>query len=386
MIRFQCTHCGHRMKVADAHAGKRGKCPKCARVVVVPPQSTLVSATCGNCGGKMHVSPTYAGKEIVCPRCKNALVVPAAQMPAPSHEPAGSTLSQAPLADSADSLTLVDVPDEYKISRRPPVFPDTPTQALDTDQTQDEPPTDETEPAGGRKLPWPIDIFLYPTSPPGLIHLAIFAGVPIVMAVLLRLLGPFRMALGLPAWIVRILIGLYMAWYLAECVRDSAQGRTRAPDAFAMVGAGEMYSQALHIVGCYMIFVVPPLWYHFLAQRHDTIFWALVAYGVFFFPMGLLACIMFDSVRGLNPIILIPSIFSTFFQYCALVLLVAAIILGVWATGRTLMPEDPQQRPAVGFQILAAAMYCASLYVSFVVAHLLGRFYYRYQQKLNWDV
>jgi len=374
------------MKVADAHAGKRGKCPKCARTVAVPPQSTLIPVSCTNCAQTTHVPQNYAGKKIACPQCKNACAVPELSKQALTPAQADKPQSKLNPAESTGSLTLVDVPDEYKISRRPPTFPDTPGQALDTDRTGEEPPTEDTEPIGGRKLPWPIDIFLYPTSPPGLIHLAIFAGVPIIMGVLLRLLGPFRMALGLPAWIVRILIGLYMLWYLAECIRDSAQGRTRAPEAFATAGAGEMYSQALHIVGCYMIFVVPPLWYHFLAQRHDTIFWALVAYGVFFFPMGLLACIMFDSVRGLNPIILIPSIFSTFFQYCGLVILVAAIILGVWATGRTLMPENPQQRPTIGFQILGAAMYCASLYVSFVVAHLLGRFYYRYQQKLNWEV
>ena len=43
--------------------------------------------------------------------------------------------------------------------------------------------------------------------------------------------------------------------------------------------------------------------------------------------MGLLACVMFDSIRALNPILLIGSILSTFFQYCGLVLLIIGIVL-----------------------------------------------------------
>lgn len=350
-------------------------------MIVVP---TLIPVLCTNCAETTHVPQSYAGKKIACPQCKSACTVPELKKHTPATPQVDQAESRPDFAESTASLTLVDVPDEYKISRRPPTSPNVPARIPCTNE--EEPPTEQSEPPGGRKLPWLIDIFLYPTSPPGLIHLAVFAGVPILMGILLHLLGPLGMALGLPARIVGILIGLYMLWYMAECVRDSAKGATRAPEAFAMVATGEMYSQALHIVGCYIIFVAPALWYYFFTQRHDTIFWALVAYGVFFFPMGLLACVMFDSVRGLNPILMIPSIFSTFFQYCGLVLFVAAIVLAVWAMGNTLKPESPQQRLTTGSQIFGGLLYCLSIYTSFVVAHLLGRFYWRYQQKLNWEV
>ena len=36
--------------------------------------------------------------------------------------------------------------------------------------------------------------------------------------------------------------------------------------------------------------------------------------------------------------------------------------------------------------ILSGVFYVISLYAVFVVAHLLGRFYWRYQEKLNWEV
>jgi len=41
MIRFQCDECGSTLKVEDRLAGKKGKCPKCNAVTMIPdPSST----------------------------------------------------------------------------------------------------------------------------------------------------------------------------------------------------------------------------------------------------------------------------------------------------------------------------------------------------------
>ena len=373
------------MRVADHHAGKRGKCPRCGRVFLVPRPSAVATVACANCRSRIRVSESYPGKRIICPNCRTAFVVPGREIVEPSDDRAARN-PDPPHAASPDKLTLVDVPDEYKISRRPPAFPDTLKQTLDPNPQHEEEPSKDAEPVGQRKLPWLIDVFLYPTSTPGLIHIAVFAGVPMLIGILLRLLGPFAMALGLPAWIVRILIYLYMYWYLAECVRDSAKGGTRAPEAFAFQGMGEMYSQALHILGCWVVFCVPAFLYFVYTQRQDAVFWALVAYGVFFFPMGLLACVMFDSVRGLNPIILIPSIFSTFLAYCALVLLVAVIVLVSVLAGTLSPSEEPARQIGWLDMALGAIFNTIGVYIAFVVAHLLGRFYWQYKEKLNWEV
>jgi hypothetical protein len=114
------------------------------------------------------------------------------------------------------------------------------------------------------------------------------------------------------------------------------------------------------------------------------VFWLLLAYGAFFFPMGLLACIMFDSISGLNPILLIGSIFSTFFQYCGLVLLISGIVLGFRAIP-TIQTDDAQSN-TVTMILLGNVFYLIMLYITFVVANLLGRFYWRYEEKLNWEV
>jgi hypothetical protein len=93
---------------------------------------------------------------------------------------------------------------------------------------------------------------------------------------------------------------------------------------------------------------------------------------------------MFDSIRALNPVLLIGSIFSTFFQYCGLVFLIGGIILIFGAV--TTMEMGQAQLASVPALILGGVFYLLSVYAVFIVAHLLGRFYWRNQEKLNWEV
>ena len=92
--------------------------------------------------------------------------------------------------------------------------------------------------------------------------------------------------------------------------------------------------------------------------------------------MGLLAVIMFDSFAGLNPLLLIGSIFSTFFQYCGLVLLFC--IFGYSSAKIFLAFRES------GFLIYVSV--ALIIYLAMVAAHLLGRFYWRYNEKLYWEV
>jgi hypothetical protein len=132
----------------------------------------------------------------------------------------------------------------------------------------------------------------------------------------------------------------------------------------------------IEIIGCLVFFFTPVLIYALNTKEHNVIFWSLLGYAVFFFPMGLLAVIMFDSIRGLNPVLLIGSIFSTFFQYCGLVLSFCAV------GGLFVIITSALSRA----RMLAFVLKVVSIYLTMVVVHLLGRFYWRYREKLNWDV
>jgi len=74
MIRFACGHCGRPINVDARYAGKKGKCPKCGNVVIVPERSTIITFHCGKCGQKIEVP---AGRKGRCPKCGNAVIVPA---------------------------------------------------------------------------------------------------------------------------------------------------------------------------------------------------------------------------------------------------------------------------------------------------------------------
>ena len=363
MIKFSCNNCGRKIGVKDELAGKRGKCPECHKLVVVPEKTILISFNCENCGEAISALGTRAGKEGKCPKCKHTLVVPAA------HD-----------------LTLLDVREEYKNQDQPANQSDALGQTIEQEQ-EEESAAEQDESPAERDLPWLIDIFLYPTSVSGLTHLGIFTILPLLIVIINALRYPFRMGLGrgfgLVGFIATVAFFLYLCWFLTECVRDSANGGTRAPEAFALADLGEMWSQAQYIIGCYLIFVGPVSFYYLFTGKTDVVFWLLLAYGVFLLPMGLLSCVMFDSIRGLNPILLVASILSTIVQYCGLVLLIGVVIVILKAM--TGMDVDRTQREPISGLILGVIFYGFSLYAALIISHLLGRFYWRYQDKLNWE-
>lgn len=340
MIRFRCKGCGKGFGVPDADAGKKGRCPKCKRVVVVPN----------------------------------------AQATSPYEKQSGSTEPQTVSNSLVRDLILLDVPQkdgiqEQQVSQRG--IPDRGSEA--DEELEQGSATEEAEAGGKRGLPWIIDIFLYPASKPGLTNLAIMVTVPLALRIVQMMLGPFALVLALPSLILDILIGLYICWYFAECVRDSAAGSTRAPEAFATVEIGDMFSQSLALAACYLFFVAPAGLYFLYVHKIDIIFWLLVAYAVFFFPMGLLATVMFNSSAAFNPILWIASIFSTLVRYCGLVLLISGVVWAARALANIQMGR-------VGTLTLGVLFNCIFLYVVFVVAHLLGRFYWCNEEKLDWDV
>jgi len=379
MIRFYCEHCGHKIGVQDKYSGKRGKCPECGAVVVIPDKSTIMTFHCQTCDRQINIPKTYAGKEVQCPNCKKRFVIPATDLDIrpETQNPPDEGLFSGP-------LTLQNIPKEYKLKDQPASQASESEKAIVGELEPEAEQSIEEESTGERKLPWFIDIFLYPTSLSGLISLIIIVVIPMLTAIIRTLMGPLGFSVGLAGFFLNIAIGLYLFWFCTECVRDSAEGGTRAPEAFATSSLGDMWSQAQHILGCYLILLGPVLFYHIFTNKTDLIFWLLLGYGAFFFPMGLLACIMFDSIRGLNPILLIASIFSTFFHYSGLVLLIIAIILAYSALPG--ISTDETQRLDILTLFVGGIFYGIAIYIAFVIAHLIGRFYWLNQEKLNWEV
>jgi DNA-directed RNA polymerase subunit RPC12/RpoP len=350
----------------------------------------MIRFHCENCGRKFSVPQTKAGKKGRCPKCKNIVVVPKVE---DTKSIANQTRAGASEISSKDSILdsrLFDVPQESGMAGHPAAQGDVSDKAFeDMQKLQGGVGISkvESEPVPQRNLPWIIDIFLYPASKPGLTFLGIIIGIPLLFRLIVRLLGAFTLrfppmlvflvlfaAIGL---IVNILLALYMYWYICECIRDSAAGGLRAPETISTTpGLGDMFLQLIRVLVCFVFFAAPVLIYVHYAQKTDFIFWLLLACAVLFLPMGLLAVVMFDSFSALNPILLTGSICSTFFQYCGLVLLFYGLVVFTVKMVSFLRQS----------WVLAYISSIFFIYLLMVTAHLLGRFYWKYQERLNWEV
>jgi hypothetical protein len=326
----------------------------------------VINIHCKNCGQKINVPDTYSGKKGKCPKCKSIVVIPSI-ITIDFLEDQNSSIGS---KQNDLSLPISDI----HLEKRPP----TQTDKIFTDDFNvaqyDERfmKVDQPEEPPARKLPWFLDIFLYPTSTSGLINMGIFWLLPILIGLIAWLLPiPFVWA------IVGFIVGTYMYYYLIECIRDSATGGIRAPDNTNSIPLiGEAFSQAMEILASVIIFWGPVGFYYLFTQKVDVIFLLLMGYGIFFFPMGLLAFTMFRSSAAYNPFLWIISIISTFFQYCGLVLLFCVLAWLIFLIFSYL-------RVAMFLSYFSGAVF---IYLAMIGAHLLGRFYYLNSQKLNWEV
>jgi len=238
---------------------------------------------------------------------------------------------------------------------------------------------EEPQLAVKRKLPWFVDALLYPISLHGMIQIGIFLVgfflIDLITPLALALLGPYS---GLLIAILRVLLMGYVAFYFGYCIFDSSRGGWHAPAIRSehIPDKGDFISQLFLMLGCVAVCFWPVAVYYAFARRTDSISWALTGCGGFFFPMALLRGVLFDAFDALNPIFIIGSIFKTFFAYCSLILSLCIfgglVALIFWILGHL---------PILGF-----ASNAINLYLLFVAAHLVGRFYWWHKDKLDWGI
>ena len=240
--------------------------------------------------------------------------------------------------------------------------------------------------SGERKYPFVVDIFLYPFSKSGLIMLAIFVGIPVILRLMVLLFTaitivfvPFLVFLGfvkIAGIIIGAVLWIYIFWYYGQCVADSAVGGVRAPSIVAAPTLGEMFFNFLRIALTSVMFLVPAAIWFEVAGRLDYIFWMIAGVGILILPMAVLAWVMFDSMTALNPILLAGSIASTFLPYLGVYLLIflSGYLLVLSVIALSAMPL-----------VRVFIQGICTLWLM-ITGHLVGRFFYKYQDRLNWDV
>jgi len=229
------------------------------------------------------------------------------------------------------------------------------------------------------KLPWIIDIFFYPISASGIIHIVIFLIIPRVIRFIDRFILDWVWPVGqLITLLLYLLFAGYVFFYLGYCIFDSSKGGYRAPDISTepIPDKSELVSQLFLILGSTAICFCLAAVYYIFTRQTDLIFWILGACGAFFFPMALLSGVLFDSFDALNPISIIRSICKVLLPYCGL-------IFSLCAFGGLVAIISLALRRLQVLSFISDGIY---FYLLLIGAHLLGRFYWWHKDKLDWGL
>jgi hypothetical protein len=230
-----------------------------------------------------------------------------------------------------------------------------------------------------------FNALLFPANLVGLAHIGIYTVCFLLLAwVESAMLGYTRIAAGF----IGLIVTIEFVGYMYHCIRESASGAMAAPDSMfadsfdcgdisaTLGGFFQLEGQYLGMILPALICFLPALLYAVFTERLDHIFVILLLAGTFYFPMLLMAVVIFDSSSGYNPLIHIISIIKTFFSYCLLVIQMALVIAG--GVYMVFLFRNSA--------LAAVFLFPIQMYLIMIVMHLLGRFYYLNQHKLNWDV
>lgn len=357
----------------------------------------MIKIHCENCGQKFSAQYKYAGKKIKCPKCKNIIVIPKAQTSISVTEQRHCEDIKADSKSPINGLIPVDVLPKDKIQGLSLGQPDISEKTAEYGQELEEEPAEKTATLTQRKLPWLIDIFLYPLSISGLIHLVIFLCAPIFIS----LIDQFRLQYIWPVSeliiaILYILFVGYVLYYLSWCIIDSTKGGLRAPDISFQPSPAkrEIIECAGIFLACIVVCFWPAAVYFIFTRKPDFFHWLLTAIGTLFFPMALLAGFLNDSIKGLNPVLIIKSVIKTFPAYFPVVIFFA----GFYAVLSIVTPQPPQSKGLEPillylsqvinniFSARFALRLTGFIYLAMIGAHILGRFYCRCKDKLDWEV
>jgi len=223
-------------------------------------------------------------------------------------------------------------------------------------------------------LPWFVEAFLYPASREGLIQIGLIVG----MSLLIDLFGGIYFRLRLPIMsILRFLLFNLVLFYFAYCVYDSSMGGRRAPaiDLDYLDEIHHFFSRIFLLLGCFAVCYWPASVYYCFRQT-DRNFWLLIAGGSVFLPISLLAGVLSNTIGALNPISMVTSISRCFFAYCVLFVMLGVLVMLGFGISKLF---NFIGLPGFIFRVV-------ELYLLFIAAYFLGRFYWYNKYKLKWDM
>jgi DNA-directed RNA polymerase subunit RPC12/RpoP len=341
----------------------------------------MIIFRCPNCKKKFGVPDNFADQSVHCNQCGRQMVVPRPPAAASKTQQAEIRLQppmqfdKPAIVHTEDSHSAAIDSDELCLAPLPPQ-PD--SDSVDA-SPQLKPRTLEESPSPSGWY-WP---FLFPLNGTGLGMIGLFVLSRLIlwlgMVGAAALLGVIGLALAVILAVISFLIQIYACSYTCLCVQASSQGQIKAPDTLQhdMGGLWEMIKQVLRIIAALGFCAMPAIFYYYHYKNQDYLFWTIAAAGWFFLPMMMLSSIMYDSLAGLNPFLVLFSAFRLFFRYVLLVLALtipAGLFICIFIYSKIL-----------GMLVTLPAQ-AVLLYLAFVGAAMLGRFFKVNEERLGWNI
>ncbi|HTS16761.1 MAG TPA: hypothetical protein VMP11_04240 [Verrucomicrobiae bacterium] len=317
-----------------------------------------ITFECPHCAQPIAIDESGAGLQVDCPGCQSAVVVPQRAGPPPQTEPAPE-LAQSMERPKSLPSALAPPPNQW-------------TTGAEFQQSR-------TNNSGfWTDVPKAFD---YPFRGNG--TWILLAGTPFLL--LFNLLG-----FGLFTTLAKlVLLGVFGMLFqrVIQASADEDDGMMEWGD---IGDTTECVVASFQVLGMGILVFAPALvclWSAFFGFGREHISGedalmlagAFAIVGVFCLPMAFLALAMFDTIKAVNPVMVVAAIIKTFFQY----LMVIGLLAILWFARVFISLQLYQLRLAMRLLALLPAEF-VTFYTLAVSARLLGILYRHNAGRLHW--
>jgi hypothetical protein len=213
-------------------------------------------------------------------------------------------------------------------------------------------------------------VFVYPFQGHG--KYILIAGV--IFFLILKMLS-FMPFIG---FFIAIFAGGYLGAYMMKIIISSSDGKVEAPDWPDFSDFWDDILKPFFLLLSTVVFSFSPVLIYVLLFRPGfslsavPVLLFLLMVGLFYMPMSLIAVSLSQTVRSLNPFLVIPSIRKVLLDY---VIAMAVLVLIAIVQKYLVLPV-----PVIGFVV----GHFVSFYFLMVEMRILGLIYYTNQERFNW--
>jgi hypothetical protein len=182
-------------------------------------------------------------------------------------------------------------------------------------------------------------------------------------------------------WGIGIGLGAFVLIYLRRILLSSAEGDSRPP-AWPEFDMEALKETALQFIAVYLVsfgpWTVCRLWLQPATEGTKTLCYSLLGLGACYFPMALLAVVIYDNLSALNPLLFLVSVVRTFPKYFGLGAFLGTLFGLGYVLGSALA--------SLKWPLLTAALSSfGEVYAAVILMRALGWFYYRGKDSLGWS-